>query len=646
MKRSFLQRLLAITNVARRWRMLLTIAVTLMLVSVIPVATLLAQAARHGSTGISTDLAKYSEIDSYKVPKSKMFTPIVGIAIAGSNDHVYVWYKDGTVSSGYSQDFERHIKPTKFTCAKGKKARDIVAMAINDSDHIYTWYKDKTVSVGSSTDLDKYQPARKFTLPPGMKARQIIDAGISKDDKAYYWFKNGTMTIGSSTDLDKFGSPKKFDVKRNSNFGEIVGIAIAKKTNSHCYAWYDQSGKGLCVDGIRGQIEAEVERYIRKNNIPGITVAASRDGKGVLSMGFGYANLDENKAMTKNTRSPIGSCSKILGALAWMKIASKNRKYGVNSKVYGPNGILKDPAYLNYAKQSGASSKQMDWYRSMTVAHLMTHTAGFNGSGDVSGAAKMFNVSQDQLTYKQIHLHFLKNRKLLTKPGTKYSYSNHGMGLMGLLVQEATGKPFATYVRDNILKPTVTYNPNTGIVPFRTKLSQFDSDCHAYKNFATGNITTRKIEDVAREKNQNILFLELPAGGWSSTAGDLVKVMLATDQISNHADILPKKSLKKMERPFFETLPGQGLGWHLTTKSDGSRKVAHGGARAYGNAYMAKFLPGYKSGSSNLGKINIAICINIDLPSGADPLSSLADQIAFIVSRANIRPGYDIAGGL
>ena len=39
---------------------------------------------------------------------------IVGVAIAGSNDHTYVWYKDGTVSSGSTDDLDRYRQVYTF----------------------------------------------------------------------------------------------------------------------------------------------------------------------------------------------------------------------------------------------------------------------------------------------------------------------------------------------------------------------------------------------------------------------------------------------------------------------------------------------------------------------------------------------------
>ena len=39
---------------------------------------------------------------------------IVGIGIAKSDDHVYVWYRDGTVSAGTSKDLDYYRAPYTY----------------------------------------------------------------------------------------------------------------------------------------------------------------------------------------------------------------------------------------------------------------------------------------------------------------------------------------------------------------------------------------------------------------------------------------------------------------------------------------------------------------------------------------------------
>ena len=385
---------------------------------------------------------------------------IMGIAIAGSNDRVYVWYENGTVSSGTSRDFTAHFSQKPCSLPPGKQPYDIRDIAIAGDDHVYVWYIDGTVSSGTSTDLDKYRAPYPYSIPNQVKP-------------AHDW---------------------------------------------------------------------------------------------------------------------------------------------------------------------------MQWYRSMTVAHLLTHSAGFVRSGDTWGAVTMFDLDEDEDNlsyeyYEEVHKYILRTQKLKFSPGSQYSYSNHGMGLVGHLVETAANQPFHEYATDNILKPAVVSNSTTGIIPYLKTVSAFDSAAHHYNE--DGTIRT---EDLTATNNVRVT---LSAGGWTSSAGDLVKLLLATDQVTNHSDVLQPSTLQKMEKPYWNNILHRGLGWGVSQKADGSIKVSHGGDRGESAAFMAKFLPDYQSNDGlDLGGINIAICANIDFPGGSSSLGSLANDIVKRVATADINANFDIWGGL
>lgn len=113
-------------------------------------------AAAEVSSGMSRDLDKYRPAQESVAPPGYSLCDAVGVGIAGSNDHVYVWYRDGTVSSGTTRDFAAHRPPRPFAMPPGRWTGDIVAMAIAGSnDWVYAWYRDGTVSAGTSTDLER-----------------------------------------------------------------------------------------------------------------------------------------------------------------------------------------------------------------------------------------------------------------------------------------------------------------------------------------------------------------------------------------------------------------------------------------------------------------------------------------------------------
>ena len=165
---------------------------------------------------------------------------IVGMSIACSNDRVYTWYSDSTVSIGNSENLSAYEPPHNYSLPFGKTPEDIVEIGIAKNDHVYTWYKDKTVSSGTSTDLDKHQPRHPYRLAR-FESSTLGVVGIDiacSNDHVYVWYASGYMSAGTSEDLDKYISlpPRHFIVAATENIRSIVGMGISR--NDQVYTWY------------------------------------------------------------------------------------------------------------------------------------------------------------------------------------------------------------------------------------------------------------------------------------------------------------------------------------------------------------------------------------------------------------------------
>jgi hypothetical protein len=94
------------------------------------------------SVGSSEDLDAFGEPYSYIPADGRSLVGIVGMGIAGSDDHVYAWYSDGTVSSGTSSDLDFYRTPYSYSLPQGKTPADIVGIGIAGSnDYVYVWYR-------------------------------------------------------------------------------------------------------------------------------------------------------------------------------------------------------------------------------------------------------------------------------------------------------------------------------------------------------------------------------------------------------------------------------------------------------------------------------------------------------------------------
>lgn len=158
----------------------------------------------EGSSGVLGAIQPYSPPTRYSLPPGKTPGDVVGMGIAG-DDHVYAWYRDGTVSAGTSTDLDRYRPPSRYSLAPGKSPADVLAIDIACSDdHVYVWYSDRTVSSGTSTDLDKYRARYRYSLPPGRVPRDLVETGIARNDHVYAWYADRAISSGTSSKLDQY----------------------------------------------------------------------------------------------------------------------------------------------------------------------------------------------------------------------------------------------------------------------------------------------------------------------------------------------------------------------------------------------------------------------------------------------------------
>jgi CubicO group peptidase (beta-lactamase class C family) len=87
-------------------------------------------------------------------------------------------------------------------------------------------------------------------------------------------------------------------------------------------------------------------------------------------------------------------------------------------------------------------------FRSVTLGHLLTHRAGLPHDGpwwDLGGGS-----TTDQR--RQLLCRMLTSRPL-SRPGTKYAYSNLGYALAGLMAEQVTGTPWEDLMRRRLFEP-------------------------------------------------------------------------------------------------------------------------------------------------------------------------------------------------
>ena len=172
--------------------------------------------------------------------------------------------------------------------------------------------------------------------------------------------------------------------------------------------------------------------------MPGLSVAVTRNGRFVYEHQFGMADRKEAQQVLSSSLFRIASVTKPITSVTIFTLIEQG-KLNLADKVFGPSGVLGTkfgkPPYQQYVTD-------------ITVDQLLTHTCG--GWPNDSTDPMMRFKSWDQ---EKLITWTLKNLPLTYPPGQHWAYSNFGYCVLGRVIEQVTGQPYADYVQSKILAP-------------------------------------------------------------------------------------------------------------------------------------------------------------------------------------------------
>jgi CubicO group peptidase (beta-lactamase class C family) len=175
-----------------------------------------------------------------------------------------------------------------------------------------------------------------------------------------------------------------------------------------------------------------VGRQLTENHIPGATVAVVQDGQLLFAKGYGYANLERRTPVVADqTLFRVGSVSKLFTWTAVLQLVEQG-KLDLEADVNTYLTEFQIPA---------------TYPRPITLAHLLTHTAGFEDR-----QIGITVASADKLVPLGSYLADAMPARVFA-PGTVTAYSNYGNTLAGYIVERVASQPFAQYIEQHIFAP-------------------------------------------------------------------------------------------------------------------------------------------------------------------------------------------------
>lgn len=282
-------------------------------------------------------------------------------------------------------------------------------------------------------------------------------------------------------------------------------------------------------------MDSEISRFMQKWEMKGLSLAIVRNDSLIYAKGYGYADLETGEKMDASSVMRIASASKLVTAIGIMKLVEQ-RKVSLDSKIFGPEGILNDSSFT--------ASIGDQRIRDITVDHLLQHKGGFGrGAGDPMFntreiiAAKGLDHAPDNNELTRIVL----GRKLAFQPGNGRRYSNFGYMLLSLVIERVTGKSYWDFMRQEILEPAGAFQFHPGSTYYAERSARevkyYAPDDELVEEYnGSGKMVTRVYG------GSNIPAL-LGAGGWVTSASDLARIVAAADGLTGVADVVSGESV-------------------------------------------------------------------------------------------------------
>ena len=315
---------------------------------------------------------------------------------------------------------------------------------------------------------------------------------------------------------------------------------------------------------------------------PGCAVGVARDGKTLLTRGYGMANLEAGTPITAETIFESGSVAKQFTATAVVLLATDGK--------------------LNLADPVRKYLPEFPQYdRVITIRHLLTHTSGLRDWSNLV-AASGWPRGQREHTQADL-LDILYRQKALNYPvGDYYSYTNSGFAVLMSLVERVSGKSFEEFTRERIFRSLGMTHTH-----WRTDFRRLEPGrAQAYSPAGATNNEFRldmPFEDV------------VGPGGLLTTVGDWLlwnEALTHNTLRAGHADSLTKR---------MHLTSGREITYALGIVDDdyrGVKEVGHSGSTGGYSTYLSRF--------PDRG-LSIAVLCNVSAGAATQYTHQLADRL-------------------
>jgi CubicO group peptidase (beta-lactamase class C family) len=187
------------------------------------------------------------------------------------------------------------------------------------------------------------------------------------------------------------------------------------------------------IEQVIPAIDAHFRRFMAEGHVPGLVYGIVHGGRLVHVGTMGVQDLEQRRPVTADSLFRIASMSKAFTALAILKLRDEGRlQLDAPAETYVPE-------LANWHYPTSDSPR-------IRVRDLLSHVGGLvtdNPWGD----------RQQVMPEAEFTRILAQGVPMSRAPGMAMEYSNFGYALLGRIVTNVSGRPFADYIRDEIMIP-------------------------------------------------------------------------------------------------------------------------------------------------------------------------------------------------
>lgn len=286
---------------------------------------------------------------------------------------------------------------------------------------------------------------------------------------------------------------------------------------------------------ISKMINNTIDELVKNMNHSGSVLVAT-EKEIIYKKCFGYADIETEIPISFKTQFLAGSVTKQFAAVAILKaLLDKNKD---NIKIE----LNKTIEYYLTAKHEIWKNSIPAWAGTVTIHQLLIHSSGIPNYTSLPEFEKQkFSKSSDLIN-------FFKGHELEFTPGEKFSYSNSGYYLLGIIIEEITQQDLDIYLEKTFFEPL---GMQSSFLPIQGTVDELLCTDARFAKLARGYQYEISTDNASLEEIKRYERMEAPgaAGSLITTAEDLLK----WNNALYSGKIIPKFLLELMLHPYLVT---------------------------------------------------------------------------------------------